>query len=37
VIVAGVPRLGSAMQLDTVFTFVDRDCVTIYPKSSARS
>jgi len=32
VIVAGMPRLRSAMHLDTVFTFVDRDCVTIYPE-----
>jgi arginine deiminase len=32
VVVAGMPRLRSAMHLDTVFTFVDRDCVTIYPE-----
>lgn len=32
VIVAGMPRLRSAMHLDTVFTFVDRDAVTLYPK-----
>lgn len=32
VIVAGMPRLRSAMHLDTVFTFVDRDIVTLYPK-----
>jgi len=32
VIVAGMPRLRSAMHLDTVFTFVDRDVVTLYPK-----
>ena len=25
-------RLRSAMHLDTDFTFVDRDCVTIYPE-----
>lgn len=32
VIVAGMPRLRAAMHLDTVFTFVDRDVVTLYPK-----
>lgn len=32
VVVAGMPRLRSAMHLDTVFTFVDRDVVTLYPK-----
>ncbi|OIJ66048.1 arginine deiminase [Streptomyces mangrovisoli] len=32
VIVAGLPRLRSAMHLDTVFTFADRDLVTLYPK-----
>lgn len=31
VIVAGMPKLRSAMHLDTVFTFADRDCVTLYP------
>ncbi|WP_377268875.1 arginine deiminase [Peterkaempfera sp. SMS 1(5)a] len=31
VIVAGMPRLRSAMHLDTVFTFADRDVVTVYP------
>lgn len=31
VIVAGIPKLRSAMHLDTVFTFADRDCATIYP------
>jgi arginine deiminase len=31
VIVAGMPKLRSAMHLDTVFTFVDRDIVTLYP------
>jgi len=31
VVVAGMPRLRSAMHLDTVFTFVDRDVVTLYP------
>jgi arginine deiminase len=32
VIVAGMPKLRSAMHLDTVLTFADRDCVTIYPQ-----
>src|SRR5262249_38158359 len=31
VIVAGLPRMRSAMHLDTVFTFIDRDLVTAYP------
>ncbi len=31
VIVAGLPKLRAAMHLDTVFTFADRDCATIYP------
>ncbi len=31
VIVAGMPKLRAAMHLDTVFTFADRDWVTIYP------
>jgi arginine deiminase len=31
VIVAGMPKLRSAMHLDTVLTFVDRDVVTLYP------
>ncbi|HEY7044774.1 MAG TPA: arginine deiminase [Nocardioidaceae bacterium] len=31
VIVAGMPKLRSAMHLDTVFTFADRDVVTLYP------
>ncbi|MFF0398765.1 arginine deiminase [Streptomyces sp. NPDC005248] len=31
VIVAGMPKLRSAMHLDTVFTFADRDIVTVYP------
>ncbi|MFD0305692.1 arginine deiminase [Streptomyces sp. NPDC127119] len=31
VIVAGMPGLRSAMHLDTVFTFADRDLVTLYP------
>ena len=30
VIVASLPRMRSAMHLDTVITFVDRDCVTAY-------
>ncbi len=32
VIVAGMTRDRAHMHLDTVFTFVDRDCVTLYPK-----
>lgn len=31
VVVAGMPRLRSAMHLDTVFTFADRDLVTVHP------
>ena len=31
VIVAGMPKLRSAMHLDTVFTFADRYVVTVYP------
>ncbi|MFE2301266.1 arginine deiminase [Streptomyces sp. NPDC059445] len=31
VVVAGMPKLRSAMHLDTVFTFADRDLVTLYP------
>jgi arginine deiminase len=31
VIVAGMPQLRAAMHLDTVFTFADRDVVTLYP------
>lgn len=31
VIVAGLPKLRSAMHLDTVFTFADRALVTRYP------
>ncbi|PSM40739.1 arginine deiminase [Streptomyces dioscori] len=31
VIVAGMPKLRAAMHLDTVFTFADRDLVTLYP------
>jgi arginine deiminase len=32
VIVAGMPKLRAAMHLDTVFTFADRDVVTIFPQ-----
>ncbi|WP_323847226.1 arginine deiminase [Microbulbifer magnicolonia] len=32
VIVAAMPKLRSAMHLDTVFTFADRDVVTLYPE-----
>jgi arginine deiminase len=32
VVVAGMPKLRSAMHLDTVFTFADRDIVTLHPK-----
>ncbi|HLS65339.1 MAG TPA: arginine deiminase [Ruania sp.] len=31
VVVAGMPQLRAAMHLDTVFTFADRDAVTLYP------
>ena len=31
VIVAGMPKLRAAMHLDTVFTFADRDCATVFP------
>ncbi len=31
VIVAAMPKLRSAMHLDTVFTFCDRDVVTLFP------
>lgn len=31
VVVAGMPKLRSAMHLDSVFTFADRDLVTYYP------
>ena len=27
-----MPKLRAAMHLDTVFTFADRDVVTLYPK-----
>ncbi|MFD6275623.1 arginine deiminase [Streptomyces sp. NPDC060209] len=32
VVVAAMPKLRAAMHLDTVFTFADRDIVTLYPK-----
>ncbi len=32
VIVAGMPKLRAAMHLDTIFTFVDHDVVTVYPR-----
>jgi arginine deiminase len=32
VIVAGMPKLRAAMHLDTVFTFADRDIVTLFPR-----
>ncbi|MFD4459592.1 arginine deiminase [Nocardia sp. NPDC058480] len=31
VIAAGMPKLRTAMHLDTVFTFADRDLVTVFP------
>jgi arginine deiminase len=31
VVVAGMPKLRAAMHLDTVFTFADREVVTVYP------
>lgn len=31
VVVAGLPKLRAAMHLDTVFTFADRDIVTVHP------
>jgi arginine deiminase len=31
VVVAGMPKLRAAMHLDTVFTFADRDLVTLFP------
>lgn len=31
IVVAGMPKLRAAMHLDTVFTFADRDLVTIHP------
>jgi len=31
VVVAGMPKLRAAMHLDTVFTFADKDVVTLYP------
>ncbi len=35
VIVAGMPKLRAAMHLDTVFTFADRETVTLYPRIMA--
>jgi arginine deiminase len=32
IVIAGMPKLRAAMHLDTVFTFADRDVVTLYPK-----
>jgi arginine deiminase len=32
VVVAGMPKLRAAMHLDTVFTFADRDIVTLFPR-----
>jgi arginine deiminase len=32
VIVAGMPKLRAAMHLDTVFTFCDRDLVSLFPE-----
>jgi arginine deiminase len=32
VVVAGMPKLRAAMHLDTVFTFADRDLVTLFPQ-----
>lgn len=32
IVLAGMPKLRAAMHLDTVFTFADRDVVTIYPE-----
>ena len=32
VIIAGMPKLRAAMHLDTVFTFCDRDLVTLFPE-----
>jgi arginine deiminase len=31
IVVAGMPKLRAAMHLDTVFTFADRNIVTVYP------
>jgi len=31
VVIAGMPKLRAAMHLDTVFTFADRDIVTLFP------
>ncbi len=32
IVIAGMPKLRAAMHLDTVFTFADRDIVTLFPK-----
>ncbi|WP_440713687.1 arginine deiminase [Gordonia sp. FQ] len=32
IVVAGMPKLRSAMHLDTVLTFADRDLVSVYPE-----
>jgi len=32
VVIAGMPKLRAAMHLDTVFTFADRDIVTLFPE-----
>ena len=32
IVVAAMPKLRSAMHLDTVFTFADRDLVTLFPE-----
>ena len=32
VIVAGLPKSRAAMHLDTVFSFCDRDLVTVFPE-----
>lgn len=31
IVIAGMPKLRAAMHLDTVFTFADRDLVTVHP------
>ena len=36
VVVAGMPKLRAAMHLDTVFTFADRDVVTLLPRHRGR-
>jgi arginine deiminase len=37
VIVAAMPKIRTAMHLDTVFTFADRDCVLVAPDFMART